>query len=135
MNPRKKRKRPIPNDVAIFVSHSMAIPKQIDMILKSQGKNRSYLAHILGKSESEISKWMSGTHNFTFKTISKIEDKLEDSIIKCPFEYAWGGSKTIVEFNITANSNTEIINQIINVKPEILSKGTKSMKISFTPVS
>lgn len=83
-NPRKKRRRNISNDVVRYVDHSMSIAKQIDLILKSLGKNQLYLAGKLGKSESEISKWMTGAHNFTLKTISKIEAVLNSTIILCP---------------------------------------------------
>lgn len=85
-NPRKNRKRRIPNDVIRYVDHSISIAKQIDVILKSIDKNQLYLANLLGKSESEISKWMTGTHNFTLKTISKIEAVLNSTLILCPIE-------------------------------------------------
>jgi transcriptional regulator with XRE-family HTH domain len=39
------------------------------------------LARLLGKNESEISKWITGTHNFTLKTISKNEAVLDESIL------------------------------------------------------
>lgn len=81
-NPRKRRDGKIPQDVIIYVDHSMNIAKQIDIALKKLGKDRSFLADQLCKSESEISKWMSGTHNFTLKTISKIEAILNYEIIK-----------------------------------------------------
>jgi hypothetical protein len=35
----------------------------------------------MGKQEAEISKWLSGSHNFTIATIIKIETALEDEII------------------------------------------------------
>jgi transcriptional regulator with XRE-family HTH domain len=38
------------------------------------------LADLLGKKESEISKWMTGTHNFTIRSIAKIERALNVSI-------------------------------------------------------
>ena len=38
------------------------------------------LADLLGKKESEISKWMTGTHNFTIRSIAKIESALDVSI-------------------------------------------------------
>ncbi|MCZ8286906.1 MAG: helix-turn-helix transcriptional regulator, partial [Bacteroidia bacterium] len=38
----------------------------------------------LGKSEAEISKWLSGTHNFTIRTLSKIEAELGESVITTP---------------------------------------------------
>lgn len=40
------------------------------------------LAAMLGKSESEISKWMRGTHNFTIDTISCIEAAIGAPILQ-----------------------------------------------------
>lgn len=37
---------------------------------------------MLGKKESEISKWMRGTHNFTIETILSIERVLDTHILK-----------------------------------------------------
>ncbi len=37
---------------------------------------------MLGKNESEISKWMRGTHNFTIDTISSIEEALGMPILQ-----------------------------------------------------
>ncbi|MBL7889351.1 MAG: helix-turn-helix transcriptional regulator [Bacteroidia bacterium] len=70
--------------VVRYVDHSMNISKQIVLILRELDVPNSYLASKLGKKESEISKWLRGTHNFTLKTISKIEDILGQSIIVCP---------------------------------------------------
>lgn len=83
-SPRKKRTRQVESGVVRYVDHSLAIAKQINIILKKLDKNQAYLAEKLGKKESEISKWLRGTHNFTLKTISKIEDVLGESIIVCP---------------------------------------------------
>ncbi|MFO8066423.1 MAG: helix-turn-helix transcriptional regulator [Bacteroidales bacterium] len=77
------RRRNIPKEVDLFVKHSFEIVDCIHEILEKQGKEQKDLAVALGKSESEISKWMSGTHNFTIKTIAKIETVLGESIIKC----------------------------------------------------
>ena len=40
------------------------------------------LALRLGKKESEISRWMRGTHNFTIDTLISIEDVLGEPIIE-----------------------------------------------------
>ncbi|WP_275441315.1 helix-turn-helix domain-containing protein [Lepagella muris] len=40
------------------------------------------LASMLDKKESEISKWMRGTHNFTIETISQIEKVLGEPILQ-----------------------------------------------------
>lgn len=37
---------------------------------------------MLGKKESEISKWMRGTHNFTIDTITSIENALGTPILQ-----------------------------------------------------
>lgn len=77
----KERAKKVPLEIKLMVSRSMATAKQITKILDNQGKNQKDLAILLGKKESEISKWLRGTHNFTFKTISKIEAVLGEQII------------------------------------------------------
>jgi transcriptional regulator with XRE-family HTH domain len=67
-------------DVNRFVDHSFDVVNKIHAILEKQGKTQRDLAALLGKSESEISKWMRGTHNFTLKSISKIESVLGEDI-------------------------------------------------------
>ena len=44
--------------------------------------NQNTLAKMLGKTPSEISKWLSGTHNFTLKSIQKLESILGQPILK-----------------------------------------------------
>lgn len=77
----KDRAKKVPLEIKLMVSRSMATAKQISKILDKQGKSQKDLADLLQKKESEISKWMRGTHNFTFKTISKIEAVLGEQII------------------------------------------------------
>jgi transcriptional regulator with XRE-family HTH domain len=74
----------VPNEVKRFVDHSFDIVDQIYDILVRQGKTQRDLAKMLGKKESEISKWMQGTHNFTIKSLAKIEDVLGEEIITTP---------------------------------------------------
>lgn len=76
------RRKKISKDIDLYVQHSFDIVDRIYEILEKQGKDQKYLAAKLGKSESEISKWMTGTHNFTIKTIAKIESVLGESVIK-----------------------------------------------------
>ncbi|HEX2968173.1 MAG TPA: helix-turn-helix transcriptional regulator [Bacteroidales bacterium] len=77
----KERSKTVPADIKLLVKKSMATAKQIIKILESQGKTQRDLAVLLGKKESEISKWLQGTHNFTYKTICKIEVALGEPII------------------------------------------------------
>jgi transcriptional regulator with XRE-family HTH domain len=78
----EERRKCILKEVDITVRQSFEIVDRIHEILVKQGKGRKDLALLLGKSESEISKWMSGTHNFTIQTLAKIQAVLGESVIE-----------------------------------------------------
>lgn len=82
-NPRlEERRRAIPKEIDVFVTRSFDIVDRIHEILKLKNLSQKDLAFLLDKKESEVSKWMSGTHNFTLKTLIRIEDILGFPIIK-----------------------------------------------------
>lgn len=60
---------------------SFDISCRILNILERKGWSKTDLAKAMGKKESEISKWISGQHNFTIQTIAKIETILGEDII------------------------------------------------------
>lgn len=76
------RRKEIPKEIADFVNKSFDIVDRIHEILEAKGLEQKDLSKLLGKNESEISKWMTGTHNFTIKTITKIENVLDASILR-----------------------------------------------------
>lgn len=78
----EERRESIPQEIDIFVSRSFDIVDRINEILQTKNLDQKDLALLLEKQESEISKWMTGTHNFTLKTIARIEKVLGSSIIK-----------------------------------------------------
>ncbi len=69
-----------------YVNLSVEISDKIEELLKKKKISQRELADKLGKSESEISKWISGTHNFTLKSIAKIESVFNESILKVSTE-------------------------------------------------
>lgn len=77
----EERRKLIANEISDFVNKSFEISDRIHLILQERNLDQKDLARLLGKNESEISKWMTGTHNFTIKTISRIENVLEAPII------------------------------------------------------
>ena len=79
MEERRKRVNP---DVRQSVALSFRIVDRIHDILDEKGLKQKDLAQRLGKSESEISKWMRGTHNFTIDTLVSIEDALDAPIVE-----------------------------------------------------
>ena len=58
------------------------IADRIDEILKQQHLTQRDLARLTGKSESEISIWLTGRHNFTMKTLSLISTALATPVIR-----------------------------------------------------
>jgi transcriptional regulator with XRE-family HTH domain len=64
------------------VEKNLAIANRIIEILRGQGKTQRDLARAMGKSESEISKWLTGLHNLELRTIYKIEAVLGEDIIE-----------------------------------------------------
>jgi plasmid maintenance system antidote protein VapI len=67
--------------IAKLVEKNLAIADKIQELLKDRGLKPADLARMLEKKPSEISKWLTGTHTFTTKTITKIETVLGEDII------------------------------------------------------
>lgn len=61
---------------------SVSIANRIYEILEEKGMSQKDLAHALGKTETEVSRWLSGTHNLTTATIAKISVALGQDIIQ-----------------------------------------------------
>ena len=66
------------------VELSVAIANRIYEILETKGMTQKDLAQRLGKTETEVSRWMSGTHNLTLSTICKIQLALGEEIVTVP---------------------------------------------------
>ena len=63
---------------------SFAIADRIDQLLQKKGMTQRMLAQKLGKKESEISKWLTGRHNFTTKTLAHLSLALGEEIVSVP---------------------------------------------------
>ena len=74
----------IPEQTKRSARISLDIASQINSILKKKNISQRELASRLNKKESEISKWLSGNHNFTIKTLAGIETILGEEIISVP---------------------------------------------------
>jgi transcriptional regulator with XRE-family HTH domain len=68
--------------IDIFVDYTFDLSTRIQFLLDNNSMEQRDLAKALGKSESEISKWLSGSHNFTLKTVAKIEDVLGGKLLE-----------------------------------------------------
>ncbi|MEM8525089.1 MAG: helix-turn-helix transcriptional regulator [Bacteroidota bacterium] len=70
-----------------FAKKSLDIIDQVHYLLDERNMTQKDLAKRLEKSESEISKWLSGGHNITLKTIIKLELALGAEILQTPLHF------------------------------------------------
>jgi transcriptional regulator with XRE-family HTH domain len=100
----KRIKDRIPSYRKRMVRISVDIGAQIHEYMKQEGINQRELADRLEKKESEISKWLSGSHNFTIETVAKIEDIFGKRIILVPV-FATQDLGYTYEMKVTVNSS------------------------------
>lgn len=62
----------------------MLVATQIADCLKAKGISQKRFAKMTGKSESEISEWLSGDRNFTIDTLSDIKKYLGLNLLNIP---------------------------------------------------
>lgn len=67
-----------------YIQKNLDISMQVTEYLDELGWTQKEFADKMGKSESEISKWLSGMHNLTLKSIAKMEAVLGRDIILTP---------------------------------------------------
>ena len=60
---------------------SVSIANRIYEILEAKGMSQKDFALLMGKTETEVSRWLSGTQNMTMSTIAKISTALGEDII------------------------------------------------------
>lgn len=73
-------------EMKLQMEMSVAIANRIYEILETKGMTQKDLAKRLGKTETEVSRWLSGTHNLTLSTICKISAALEEEIVSVPHQ-------------------------------------------------
>ncbi len=78
----EKRRESVSPEIRRRVELSFQIVDRIHSILEARGLRQKDLAIMLNKNESEISRWMRGTHNFTIDTISMIENVLGVELLR-----------------------------------------------------
>ncbi len=113
----------------IFVRKNLAISEQVQYILEQKGWTQKDLAKMMGKHESEVSKWLTGLHNLTLQSISLMEAFLESEIITTPLE-ACNKYKEIkyITLKVSAYSNWESIQQMNIYEEDVIMNFTDEMK-------
>lgn len=71
----------MPGEVKLRMQLSMQIAKRIAFLMAERGLTRKKFADELGRRPSEITKWLSGHHNFTISTLGRISAYFGEPII------------------------------------------------------
>lgn len=72
----------IPSNVRAQFNLTYDVAERLDSLLTQKGITQRALAQKLGKRESEVSRWLTGRHNFTLHTIALIEDAIGEKLIE-----------------------------------------------------
>lgn len=72
---------PIPENVQAEVDLSFEISDRIDALMRQRGLSKKQFADALGRRPSEITKWLSGEHNFTISTLAMLSSFFGKPII------------------------------------------------------
>lgn len=99
-------------EVNQFINKNLAIVEKVRRYLKLEGISGQKFANMMGKKPSEISKWLSGNHNLTLKSIIKMECALGIDLIHTEpvkeYEYVYLGTiKSKEEFEEKKNNYEE----------------------------
>ena len=60
---------------------TFAISNRLAALMQERGLNKKQLAEALGKRPNEITRWLSGEHNFTISTLAMLSTFFGKSII------------------------------------------------------
>lgn len=60
---------------------SFAISNRLAALMQERGLNKKQLAEALGKRPNEVTRWLSGEHNFTISTLAMLSTFFGKSII------------------------------------------------------
>jgi len=73
-----------PRDVEIFVDWYADLVVRINQLLRENNISKKELAEKMDKNPSEISKWLSGEHNFTLRSLAKLSAELGEPLLEVP---------------------------------------------------
>ena len=75
------RRRYLTPEIQKQVDMQVMIANRIYDLLEQKKMSQKDLAQKLGKTETEVSRWLCGTHNMTMATLAKIAVALDDDLI------------------------------------------------------
>lgn len=78
----------VSQDIQAEIDLSYAISNEIYNLMQERGLTKKQFADALGKKPSEVTKWLSGQHNFTVRTLAMLSNFFGHPLIQiCPPKY------------------------------------------------
>lgn len=71
----------VPQDIKEEINLSFAISNKIEALMQERGLSKKEFADQIGKRPSEVTRWLSGQHNFTLSTLAMLSTFFGKSII------------------------------------------------------
>lgn len=111
-----------PAEVRIFVRKYGDIVVRVHQLLREKGWTQKDLAGKLEKTPSEVSKWLNGDHNFTLRSLAKLEAELGAEIIYVPKKDSFyvqrcGNIKSAVAKSEPVSTNVQFQEAKKNISP------------------
>ena len=72
----------VPADIQQEVDLEVAISNRINDLMQQRGLSKLEFAQALGKRPSEVTKWLSGQHNFTIRTLALLSAFFGESLVR-----------------------------------------------------
>jgi len=109
----------VPAEISKYTAHSAEIAIMIlNFIRSNEGMNKKDFASLIGKSSTDITRWVSGQHNFTIQTLSLIEAKTGMQIVR---NLSDTNRKVYLKDKIFENKSEEELIEELIAKNEALS--------------
>ena len=72
----------VPAVIKAEIDLSFAIAERLESLIKEKGLSKKEFADAIGKRPSEVTKWLSGQHNFTLRTLAMLSTFFGESLVE-----------------------------------------------------
>lgn len=69
-------------EIKAEVDLSFAIAERLESLIKEKGLSKKEFAEAIGKRPSEVTKWLSGYHNFTLRTLAMLSTFFGENLVE-----------------------------------------------------
>ena len=72
----------VPAVIKAEIDLSFAIAERLESLIKEKGLSKKEFADAIGKRPSEVTKWLSGQHNFTLRTLAMLSTFFGENLVE-----------------------------------------------------